>query len=81
MKRVILFGGRDHRPARDLNKWLAEHPGFELLDVSVVRDDMRNNLLYCTMEVPEDGRGLNEWFMEYFGFQTDESKADEEEED
>ncbi|MCD8371568.1 MAG: hypothetical protein LUC94_14830 [Clostridiales bacterium] len=80
MKRVILFGGRDNRPARDLNKWLSDHPDVELLEVSAVRDDMRNTLLYCTVEIPTDGSGLNEWFLEYFGFQTDKEHDTDESE-
>ncbi|MCD7825512.1 MAG: hypothetical protein LUH14_06080 [Clostridiaceae bacterium] len=71
MKRVIMFGGRDHRPARDLNVWLAAHPSFELLDVSAVGDDIRNILLYCTVEVPADASGLEARYSEYFGLQEE----------
>lgn len=68
MKRVMMFGGCIHRPAEDLNAFLAKHPDFELLDVKPVKDGLNNILLYCIMNAPDDVRGLPERIAEYLGY-------------
>ena len=69
MKRVIMFGGCNHRPARDLNLFLTKHQDFELLDIRPMQHWDNNIMLFCTVNVPDDVGGQSERDYEYLGFQ------------